>query len=45
MGTDPYVRGKYGRYCEEWMKNLTEDQLSYFRIEKERLTLRGIYKE
>jgi hypothetical protein len=43
--SDPYVKGKYGRYCEDWIKNVTEDQLAYFRKERERLTLRGIYKE
>jgi hypothetical protein len=43
--SEPYIRNKYGRYCEEWIKNVTEDQLAYFREERERLTLRGIYKE
>lgn len=43
--SDSYIRGKYGRYFDEWVKNITEEQMSYFRIERERLTLRGIYKE
>ena len=42
---DSYIRNKYGRYCTEWIKNVTEEQLAYFRVERERLTLMGIYKE
>ena len=42
---DSYVRNKYGRYCEEWIKGVAEEQLEYFRVERERLTLMGIYKE
>lgn len=36
---------KYKHYCMEWIKNITEEQISYFYDERERLTLRGIYKE
>lgn len=43
--SDPYVRNKYGRFCTEWIKGVTEEQLAYFRIERERLTQMGIYKE
>lgn len=43
--SDPYVRNKYGRYCEEWIKGLTEEQLAYFRVERERLTQMGIYND
>jgi hypothetical protein len=43
--SDPYVRNKYGRYCMDWIKGVTEEQLAYFRIERERLTQMGIYKE
>ena len=43
--SDPYVRNKYGQYCEEWLKGVTEEQLAYYRVERERLTLMGIYKE
>jgi hypothetical protein len=42
---DPYVRNKYGQYCEEWLKGVTEEQLAYFREERERLVKMGIYKE
>ena len=43
--SDPYVRNKYGKYCTEWIKNVTEEQLAYFREERNRLTRMGIYKE
>lgn len=43
--SDPYVRNKYGRFCTEWIKGVTEEQLAYFRLERERLTQMGIYKE
>jgi hypothetical protein len=42
---DSYIRGKYGKYCDDWINNLTEEQLTYFKIEKERLTQRGIYHD
>jgi len=35
---------KYRQYCDEWISNITGDQLSYFMIEMERLTKNGIYK-
>lgn len=41
---DSYVRNKYGRYFNEWFKGLTEEQMAYFRLERERLTQMGIYK-
>ena len=44
FNSDPYVMGKYGQYCDEWLKGITEDQMAYFRLERERLTQRGIYK-
>lgn len=28
---------KYVKYAEEWVSNLTENQIAYFRLEKERL--------
>lgn len=28
---------KYAKYVNEWVGNLTEDQLAYFKLEKERL--------
>ncbi len=42
---DRYVKNKYGHYCDEWLKGITEDQMAYFKLERERLTLMGIYKE
>lgn len=45
FNSDPYVRGKYGRYCDEWLKGITDDQMAYYRLERERLTQKGIYKE
>lgn len=45
FNSDPYVRNKYGRYCDEWLKGVTEDQMAYFKEERNRLTQRGIYKE
>lgn len=30
---------KYKHYCNEWIKNITETQLDYFILEKERLRL------
>ena len=35
----------FQKQFDEWVKNITEEQMNYFRIERERLTLRGIYKE
>ena len=45
FNSDPYVRNKYGRYCDEWLKGVTEGQMAYFKEEKNRLTQKGIYKE
>ena len=42
--SDSYVRNKYGKYCLEWVKGVTDEQIAYFEKEKERLTLMGIYK-
>ena len=36
---------RYWDYCLHWIKNLNEEQLAYFKLERERLTLMGIYKE
>lgn len=30
---------KYAKYVHEWIKGLTQDQLAYFKLEKERLGL------
>lgn len=30
---------KYKHYCQEWISNLTKDQIEYFKLEKERLGL------
>lgn len=30
---------KYHKYCELWISNITETQVNYFRLEKERLGL------
>ena len=30
---------KYTHYYKEWMDNITQDQLDYFKLEKERLSL------
>lgn len=35
----------YARYFDEWLKGVTEEQMAYFRLERERLTQMGIYKE
>jgi hypothetical protein len=35
---------KYRKYCTEWIDSLTNEQLHYFQEEKERLTLKGEYK-
>lgn len=35
---------RYQHYVNDWMYNLTENQLYYFAIEMERLINRGIYK-
>lgn len=35
---------RYRQYCQQWINNLTEEQIAYFKEEKKRLTNRGIYK-
>lgn len=30
---------KYMKYMQEWINNITENQLNYFKLEKERLEL------
>jgi hypothetical protein len=35
---------RYQRYVNDWIYNLTENQLNYFAMEMERLINRGIYK-
>lgn len=30
---------KYHKYVNEWISNLTEDQLAYFKLEKERINI------
>lgn len=30
---------KYMKYMQQWIQNITEDQLRYFKLEKERLGL------
>jgi len=37
-------RNSYHRYFEEWVKNITVDQLLYFEREMNNLISRGIYK-
>ena len=34
---------KYHKYIDEWIKNVTEEQLSYFVIEREHLIKNGLY--
>lgn len=45
FNSDPYVRNRYGMYCDEWINGITDEQMYYFRLEKERLTRMGIYKD
>lgn len=35
---------RYQHFVNDWIFNLTENQLNYFAMEMERLTNRGIYK-
>lgn len=35
---------RYQHYVNDWIHNLTENQLNYFAMEMERLINRGIYK-
>ena len=35
---------RYQHYVNDWIYNLTENQLNYFAMEMERLINRGIYK-
>ena len=32
---------KYWHYCTQWIENLTEEQILYFKEERKRLALRG----
>ena len=34
-----YFHKKYHKYVEEWIRNLTEDQIAYFILEKERVNI------
>lgn len=35
---------KYQKYRDEWITNLTPDQIYYFDVERERMILKGLYK-
>lgn len=35
---------RYRQYCNEWIDNVTPDQVLYFKEEMKRLTDNGIYK-
>ena len=36
---------KYRKFCDEWIANITEEQLHYYEEEKHRLTLKGEYTD
>lgn len=45
FNSDSYIKNKYGKYYDEWLKGITNEQMEYFKKERERLTLMGIYKD
>jgi hypothetical protein len=36
---------KYHKYVDEWISNVTSEQLSYFEKEREHLIKQGIYRQ
>ena len=38
------LQTKYVMYFDEWVANVTEEQMAYFKEEMNRLSQRGIYK-